>query len=68
MTKTKSDLEKAVFGGGCFWCTEAVFQMLRGVISVMPGYAGGKSRKPSYEQVSGGNTGHAEVIEIEYDP
>src|SRR3989344_1656293 len=57
-----------VFGGGCFWCTEAIFQKLRGVKSVMPGYTGGKRQNPSYKSVSGGNTGHAEVIQIEYDP
>lgn len=58
----------AVFGGGCFWCTEAVFDELRGVVSVMPGYAGGSAKNPSYEQVCGGRTGHAEVIKIEFDP
>lgn len=61
-------MEKAVFGGGCFWCTEAIFKMLRGVHSVSPGYAGGTTRDPSYEVVSMGTTGHAEVIAIEYDP
>ncbi len=60
--------ETAVFGGGCFWCTEAVFTELNGVISVLPGYAGGTVPKPSYMQVCSGNTGHAEVIKIEYDP
>ena len=60
--------ETAVFGGGCFWCTEAVFKMLKGVISVMPGYAGGKTDNPTYESVSEGNTGHAEVIEVKFDP
>jgi peptide-methionine (S)-S-oxide reductase len=58
----------AVFGGGCFWCTEAVFQKLRGVKSVVPGYAGGSTPHPTYEQVSAGATGHAEVIKFEYDP
>lgn len=58
----------AVFGGGCFWCTEAVFKMLKGVVSVSPGYAGGEKINPTYEEVSAGNTGHAEVIRIEYDP
>ena len=58
----------AVFGGGCFWCTEAIFQMLKGVSKVESGYAGGKMEKPSYEQVSNGNTGHAEVIRVTYDP
>jgi peptide-methionine (S)-S-oxide reductase len=55
----------AVFGGGCFWCTEAVFDELRGVHSVVSGYAGGKVKNPTYEQVCMGNTGHAEVIKIE---
>jgi len=58
----------AVFGGGCFWCTEAVFERLKGVVSVMPGYAGGKRPNPTYEQVCTGATGHAEVIRVEYDP
>ena len=58
----------AVFGGGCFWCTEAVFDELRGVHSVLSGYAGGKNQNPTYEQVCMGNTGHAEVIKIEFDP
>lgn len=58
----------AVFGGGCFWCTEAVFTELRGVVSVMPGYAGGQTKNPTYEQVCAGGTGHAEVSQIEYDP
>lgn len=57
----------AVFGGGCFWCTEAVFKMLKGVISVDPGYAGGTTKNPTYDDVSSGATGHAEVIRIEYD-
>lgn len=60
--------EIAVFGGGCFWCTEAVFQNLRGVISVVPGYAGGQAPNPTYDEVCSGRTGHAEVIRIEYDP
>ncbi len=58
----------AVFGGGCFWCTEAVFDELRGVKSVVSGYAGGTIKNPSYEQVCSGSTGHAEVIKIEFDP
>lgn len=57
----------AVFGGGCFWCTEAVFDELRGVLSVVSGYTGGKNKNPTYEQVCMGNTGHAEVIKIDYD-
>jgi peptide-methionine (S)-S-oxide reductase len=60
--------EVAVFGGGCFWCTEATFTMLKGVSKVEPGYAGGTAENPSYEQVCTGDTGHAEVIRIEYDP
>ncbi|OHB19931.1 MAG: peptide-methionine (S)-S-oxide reductase [Parcubacteria group bacterium RIFCSPHIGHO2_01_FULL_47_10b] len=60
--------EKAYFGGGCFWCTEAVFKALKGVCAVMPGYAGGSSASPTYQQVSSGVTGHAEVIEIAFDP
>lgn len=58
----------AYFGGGCFWCTEAFFQLLRGVVNVTPGYAGGKITNPNYYEVSEGNTGHAEIIKIEYDP
>jgi len=61
-------IEKAVFGGGCFWCTEAIFMRLNGVESVESGYAGGTVDNPSYEQVSMGNTGHAESIQIEFDP
>ena len=58
----------AVFGGGCFWCTEAVFDELRGVHSVVSGYTGGQVKNPTYEQVCGGGTGHAEAIKIEFDP
>lgn len=61
-------METIVFGGGCFWCTEAVFKMLKGVISVEPGYAGGTVANPTYEQICTGKTGHAEVIKIVYDP
>lgn len=60
--------EIAVFGGGCFWCTEAIFQELKGVLSVSPGYAGGLKPNPSYEEVCSGKTGHVEVIKIEFDP
>jgi peptide-methionine (S)-S-oxide reductase len=60
--------EIAIFGGGCFWCTEAVFASLKGVKSVMPGYAGGDTKNPTYEQVCSGTTGHAEVTRIEFDP
>ncbi|TAL19288.1 peptide-methionine (S)-S-oxide reductase [Patescibacteria group bacterium] len=66
--KAIEKIERAVFGGGCFWCTEAVFKMLKGVISVTPGYAGGSKPNPSYEEICGGETGHAEVIRVEYAP
>lgn len=58
----------AIFGGGCFWCTEAVFQMMKGVIAVKPGYAGGEKANPTYQEVCAGRTGHAEVIHITYNP
>ena len=61
-------VENAVFGGGCFWCTEAVFQMLKGVSAVTPGYTGGTVPNPTYDQVSTGDTGHAEATLVEYDP
>ncbi|MGB4076164.1 MAG: peptide-methionine (S)-S-oxide reductase MsrA [Minisyncoccia bacterium] len=60
--------EVVVFGGGCFWCTEAVFTMLSGVTVVEPGYAGGTKETATYEDVSSGTTAHVEVIRIEYDP
>ncbi|HSX39746.1 MAG TPA: peptide-methionine (S)-S-oxide reductase MsrA [Candidatus Saccharimonadales bacterium] len=60
--------ETATLAGGCFWCTEAIFKRLKGVKSVLPGYAGGNVDNPTYEQVSTSNTGHAEAIQIEYDP
>ena len=60
--------EVALLGAGCFWCTEAAFQEIRGVKEVLPGYAGGHLEKPSYEQVCSGNTGHAEVGKIIFDP
>lgn len=63
-----NQLEKATFGSGCFWCTEAVFQQLKGVKSVVSGYSGGRTKNPTYEQVCSGSTGHAEVIQITYDP
>jgi peptide-methionine (S)-S-oxide reductase len=61
-------METAIFGGGCFWCTEAVFKMFRGIKRVLPGYAGGRAEDATYEKVSTGITGHAEVIYVEYDP
>lgn len=66
-TKAKK-METATFGGGCFWCVEAVFLELKGVASVKSGYMGGKVENPTYEQVCSGRTGHAEVIQIEFDP
>lgn len=65
---TNQQTAVAVFGGGCFWCTEAVFDELRGVKSVVSGYAGGTTKSPTYEQVCSGKTGHAEAIKIEFDP
>jgi peptide-methionine (S)-S-oxide reductase len=67
MNSTNST-ELATLGGGCFWCTEALFQMLPGVKSVTSGYAGGHTENPTYEQVCTGDTGHAEVIQVEFDP
>lgn len=61
-------MEQAIFGGGCFWCTEAVFQDLKGVIKVSSGYMGGHHPNPSYEDICTGRTGHAEIIKIDYDP
>jgi peptide-methionine (S)-S-oxide reductase len=61
-------METAIFGGGCFWCTEAIFQSIKGVSSVLPGYTGGSVENPTYEQVCEGNTGHIESTKIEYDP
>src|SRR5690625_5307288 len=57
-----------ILGGGCFWCTESVFQSLRGIMNVVPGYSGGHVEHPSYEQVCGMNTGHIEVVCVEFDP
>jgi peptide-methionine (S)-S-oxide reductase len=60
--------ERATFGGGCFWCMEAVFESVRGVKSVVSGYAGGTVARPTYEMVCSGTTGHAEVVQVEFDP
>lgn len=65
---TSGKLETATFGEGCFWCSEAVYQRLRGVKSVVSGYSGGNVDKPTYEQVCTGRTGHAEVIQVTFDP
>ena len=68
MSNSTNKTVLATLGGGCFWCTEAIYQMLPGVKSVVSGYAGGKTENPTYKQVCEGNTGHAEVIQIEFDP
>ena len=65
MTQT---VEVATLGGGCFWCLEAVFLSVEGVTAVESGYAGGKTQQPTYEQVCDGETGHAEVVKVEFDP
>ena len=64
----KDDSDIATFGGGCFWCLEAFFERLSGVITVLPGYCGGKIPNPSYRDVCHGDTGHAEVVQIHFDP
>lgn len=60
-------IQSIVLGGGCFWCTEAIFQRVKGVVSVQSGYSGGTVEDPSYEQVVSGNTGHTEVVKVEYE-
>jgi len=60
--------ETAVFGGGCFWCVEAAFAKLKGIVFIVSGYAGGTNEKPTYENVCSGKTGHAEIVKIEFDP
>lgn len=66
--ESKSKYEKATFGSGCFWCTEAVFERLEGVQSAISGYSGGKYENPTYREVTTGLSGHAEVVQITYDP
>jgi len=63
-----SELEQATFGGGCFWCTEAVYLALKGVETVESGYSGGETDNPTYGQISSGRTGHAEVVQITFNP
>lgn len=65
---TYENFQIATFAGGCFWCTEAIFKRVKGVIEVVSGYAGGHRENPSYEQVSTGDTGHAEAVQITFDP
>ncbi|MEN8186094.1 MAG: peptide-methionine (S)-S-oxide reductase MsrA [Bacteroidota bacterium] len=64
----QNNLSVATFGNGCFWCTEAIFQQLKGVEKVVPGYSGGTVKNPSYKEVCTGSTGHAEAIQITFDP
>ena len=64
---SESNLQKATVGGGCFWCLEAVYQQVRGVVHVESGYAGGQTLNPDYDSVCSGQTGHAEVVQIEFD-
>ena len=68
MQSASPTYETATLGGGCFWCLEAVYQELKGVIKVDSGYAGGRMANPTYQQVCGGNTGHAEVVQVTFDP
>ncbi|AQG82644.1 peptide-methionine (S)-S-oxide reductase MsrA [Spirosoma montaniterrae] len=68
MTNQSANLEKATFGTGCFWCTEAMYESLDGVISAVSGYEGGKNPNPTYKEVCTGTTGHAECVEVTYDP
>ncbi|PZR22073.1 MAG: protein-methionine-S-oxide reductase [Flavobacterium psychrophilum] len=68
LKKIESDEKKSTFGGGCFWCTEAVFTLLKGVRKVESGYSGGAIANPTYREVCSGLTGHAEVVEVTYDP
>jgi peptide-methionine (S)-S-oxide reductase len=65
---SNSPFETATLGGGCFWCVEAVLEQLKGVHSVVSGYAGGATTNPTYREVCNGNTGHAEVVQVEFDP
>ena len=66
--KKKHIIEQATFGGGCFWCVEAIFERLEGVADVRAGYTGGKTKKPTYEDVCSGQTGHVEVIQLDFNP
>ena len=66
--KSMKEMQKATFGAGCFWCVEAVFERLDGVIDVVPGYSGGHKKNPTYREICTGTTGHAEVAQITFDP
>ncbi|NOU52712.1 peptide-methionine (S)-S-oxide reductase MsrA [Pseudoalteromonas sp. JBTF-M23] len=63
-----TNVQKATFGGGCFWCIDAAFRQVNGVIEVRSGYCGGHTEQPTYQQICQGDTGHAEVVEIQFDP
>ena len=65
---TQSEISLATFGSGCFWCTEAIFQRIKGVVQVTSGYTGGTVDNPTYREICTGTTGHAEVVQVEYDP
>ena len=66
--KSMKEMQKATFGAGCFWCVEAVFERLDGVVDVLPGYSGGHKKNPTYREICTGMTGHAEVAQITFDP
>lgn len=68
MEKTNANYQIATLGGGCFWCTEAIYLDVKGVVTVKSGYSGGKIKNPTYREVTSGLTGHAEVVQIEFDP
>ena len=68
MRETRDDLRTATFAGGCFWCVEADFEKLDGVVEVISGYSGGREEDPAYEQVAAGRTGHAEAVQVIFDP
>lgn len=68
MSSVKNELETATFGGGCFWCTEAVFDEVIGVTDVVSGYTGGRPANPTYDDICTGTTGHAEVVRVMFDP
>ena len=68
MMSQQTKNQTAIFAGGCFWCTEAIFKEMKGVVSAVPGYTGGNRKNPTYEQVSTGATGHAEAVRIIYNP
>ena len=67
MTNTESNLDTIVFGAGCFWCVEAIFQQIQGVKEVMPGYCGGQTVNPTYKEVCSGSTDHVEVARVVFD-